>query len=155
MFGDSATRERVARELRYQNESVQRPQILDPNVIQTELIALIDWIQKQGLRLCVTSLRLDHGSDAFLGQPPDLIGTHWKGWAIDFWFLNSDRWDDYMDPNSHEFRAGLQIVARAPFELEVGLGGSANTPANELAAGPTWFCDNKSDHLHASAKRSS
>ena len=152
MFGDSRTRARVVEACLFQDPA-QKSDLRDSNVTQTELIALLDYLQKRGHRLEITAARSDHHDDTNLGEPDEFFGCHARGWAVDCWPLNSDRAGDYMDETTHDFRQFLVDASNAPFLMQIGLAGSADLQANHVAAGPTCFSDDGGDHVHLGTRR--
>ena len=152
LFGDGPTRSLVAKACRAQLYS-QTSDLLDPNQTQTEIIALLDYLQKRGHRIELTAVRSDHHDDSDLSTPSFFFGTHAHGWAVDCWPLNSDKAGDYMDPGSHNFRQFLKDASTAPFLMQIGLAGAANTAANQQAAGITAFVDDGGDHVHLGTRR--
>ena len=125
----------------------QRSDLLDPNITQTQLIAFLTHILAQGWAIEFTAICSDHHDDSCLTSPP-YCGTHAKGWAVDCWPLNTPKAGDYMDAGDPHFQKFLSQAMNAPFYMQTGLGGSANTGANQVAAGGAWFPDSDADHVH-------
>jgi hypothetical protein len=131
--------------LAFQDDS-QRSDLMNPNLTQTDLIALLialaeDW------NIEVTAVRSDHHDDSALGEH-----SHANGWCIDLWPLASAAAGDYLDAGDPRFAAFLEDVAKQPQLYQIGLAGSAWTSANAVAAGGTVFHDDGADHVHIGAK---
>jgi len=129
----------------FQRDS-QRADLLDPNVTRTELIALLSYLVDKGHHLELTAVKSDHHDDSDLA--PSGVGTHWCGWAADFWPLTGPKPGAYVDAVTQTFRDFLGDLAGAPYRLQTGLGGSANLPENLAAAGDASFSDGDEDHVH-------
>lgn len=129
----------------FQRDS-QRSDLLDPTKTQTELIAALRFLIGAGHIIEFTAIRSDHHDDS--GLNPTGVGTHARGWAADCWPLASTSPGDYVDAGDARFAAFLQDCAKMPFLFQIGLGGSADTSANQAASGDTCFSDNGGDHIH-------
>lgn len=128
-------------------DATQGPDLLDPNLTHTELIAMLIFLTSTcGHHIEVTAVRTDHHDDS--GLSADGVGTHACGWAVDCWPLSSATAGDYEDASTQAFQVFLRDIAEGPFLRQVGLAGTAATPANFTAAGPTAFDDGGADHIH-------
>lgn len=125
----------------FQDETKQKPDLLNPSVTKSDLIALLMMITSY-YPIEVTAVKSDHHDD---GTGP---GLHWCGGALDGWPLNSYKSGDYMDQNSAQFRSFLAKLAASPYCYDIGLGGSAYTPANLAACVGKGFQDAPVDHVH-------
>jgi len=122
----------------------QRDDLLDPNKTQTELIALLmELCEGKGYPIVFTAIRSDHSDDSGLG-----LHSHANGYCVDCWPLTSPVDGDYLDAGSGAFQAFLEDIAASPWLYQIGLGGSARTDGNRVAAGPTVFDDSGEDHVH-------
>lgn len=130
----------------FQDDS-QKSDLLDPDLTQTGLIALLsDLVFRFGHHLEITAVRKDHHDDHALG-----VHCHFDGYAVDLWPLNSATAGDYMDAGSDAFKAFLEHGAESDWLYQVGLAGSADTPRNRYFAGRTAFEDDGGDHVHFGA----
>lgn len=129
----------------FQRDS-ERTDLLDPNMTNTGLIALLLDVVNAGHILEFTAVRSDHSDDSGLG-----FHCHAHGFCADLWPLNSPEAGDYMDATSPYFAAFLRDVAKSTWLYQIGLAGSAYTTANVAAAGPTVFHDDGADHVHLGA----
>lgn len=120
----------------------QREDLLDPSKTNTSLIALLLDVARH-FSLQITCVRSDHHDDSKLGPH-----SHARGYCADVWPLSTHRAEDYMDENSPEMRLFLIQLARETWLHQIGLAGSAWTPANVAAAGSTCFHDDGDDHIH-------
>jgi hypothetical protein len=145
-----AVREKLVARLVFQDES-QKSDLLDPNMTQTELIAMLGALAAIW-HIEVTAVRSDHHDDSGLNPTPPNYGTHAHGWAIDCWPLRSGTPGDYLDAGDPLFQRFLKDASGLHFLLQIGLAGSADTPINHAAAGETVFSDDGPDHVHISAK---
>jgi hypothetical protein len=119
-----------------------------PSGTQTDLIALLTELTAKGHIILVTAVRSDHSDDSCLG-----LHSHADGFCIDCWpLLNASDPLSYADAESSQMTAFLADAARSNWLYQIGLGGSANTHANEVAAGRTVFADNGADHIHLGAR---
>jgi hypothetical protein len=143
------TRQWVCDRLVFQDDT-QQSDLLNENLTQTNLIALLEQLLKLGAHIEVTAVRSDHHDDSNLAQPP-YIGTHAHGWAIDLWPLIDSTPGNYVDAGTETFRDFLTECARLDGLFQIGLAGSADTPENHVSAGPTCFSDDGADHVHISA----
>lgn len=128
--------------------NTQRTDLLNPNLTQTDLIALLLALVAKGHIILFTAVRTDHHDDSGLGRPPEYVGTHAHGWAADVWPLNSPDPTDYIDAGDPRFAQFLEDAAASPWLHQIGLAGTADTPANRAAAGATVFSDDGADHVH-------
>ncbi len=133
-------------------DDTQRSDLLDVNLTQTELIALLTELVQKGHIILFTAVRSDHHDDSGLGTPPQYIGTHAHGWAADLWPLNSDDPTDYIDADDPRFQRFLADAAASSWLHQIGLAGSADTSTNQSAAGPTVFSDDGGDHVHLGSR---
>jgi len=125
----------------------QRSDLLDPNMIQTQVIAMLIYLTEHlGYDIEITALRSDHHDDSDLS--PNGVGTHAHGWGVDCWPLSDDNPGNYMVQDTHPFRQFLWDAAHGPFLLQIGLGGAAYNQGDIEAAGSTAFEDSASDHVH-------
>lgn len=130
-------------------DGTQSVDLLDENSTQTYLIAMLaHLVFEKGWPMEITAVRSDHHDDSGLAPGPDHIGTHARGWAVDLWPLNSRTAQDYTDAADARFARFCLDVANGPYLHQIGLAGSAWTPANVTASGPTVFQDDGSDHVH-------
>ncbi len=136
---------------KFQHNS-QRIDLLNPNLTQTDLIALLTELAGKGHIILFTAVRSDHHDDSGLGRPPGFIGTHAHGWAADVWPLNSPDPTDFIDAGDARFQQFLQDAAASSWLHQIGLAGTAFTTANQTAAGPTAFHDDGADHVHLGAQ---
>lgn len=117
--------------------------------VQTQLIDLLQYLVGHGALFVVTALKSDHSDDTSKCKSgPPYSGTHAHGWSVDCWPLALPQDGKYLDPADPQMQHFLRLVAGAPHLLQIGLGGSAVTPLNILAAGPTYFEDDGDDHVH-------
>ena len=124
----------------------QRTDLLDFNLTNTDLIALLQTATDHGEVLGITAVRTDHSDDSALG-----FYCHAHGFCADLWPMNSRTPGDWMDANDPRFAQWLQRVAASLYLHQIGLAGTAWTQANVDAAGPTVFHDDGADHVHLSA----
>jgi hypothetical protein len=129
----------------FQDES-QQTDLLDIQKTKTELIALLLDIVNAGFILEITAVKSDHHDDSALGEH-----CHFNGFCADLWPLNSNNPGDYMDASDPRFRKFLSTAAASVWLYQIGLAGSADTPANKEAAGSTVFDDDGADHVHLGA----
>lgn len=127
-------------------DDTQKSDLMDPSLTQTQLIALLLGLVDSGWNIEITAVRTDHGPDGYLG-----LHSHQNGYAVDCWPLATPRSGDYYDAGSPHFADFLSDAAKSAWLQQIGLGGSAFTPANMAAAGPTAFEDNGQDHVHLGA----
>ena len=125
----------------------QRTDLLDPARVQTEVIAMLQYLTRE-FWIELTAVRTDHHDDSDLNPTPPHEGTHACGWAVDCWPLNSSKPGDYMDAGDAHFRDFLGAIAQGPFYYQTGLAGEAYTQENMAAAGAQAFCDDGGDHVH-------
>ena len=138
-------REKLVVQLVFQRDS-QSTDLLDVNLTQTELIALLLDLTNKGWHIEITAVRSDHSDDSALG-----LHSHANGYCADLWPLASATPGDYLDASSASFRLFLADAADSSWLYQIGLAGSANTPENMAAAGPTAFADDGADHVHLGA----
>lgn len=141
-------REQLVDQLAFTADS-QRSDLLDPELTQTQLIALLldvsSAAQGWSCKLKLTSVRSDHRDDSSLG-----LHCHARGYCADLWPVDANgSWLSAEDPR---FQAILGAGAASSWLHQWGLAGTAWTPANEAAAGPTAFQDEGADHLHLGAQ---
>ena len=133
---------------KFQNDS-QKNDLLNSSATKTELIAFLQYMIQKKWIIEFTAICSDHHDDTPLCTAgPPYCGTHAKGWAVDCWPLNSPKAGDYIDAGDPRFQAFLSTAMHAPFYMQTGLGGSANSPINQIAAGADWFPDSEADHVH-------
>jgi hypothetical protein len=117
--------------------------------LQTDCIALLTeiCIVKKHI-IVITAAMHDHSNDSCLG-----FHSHADGFCVDCWPLL-----DKTDPTSYVPSIGqmmdsfLADCARSVWLYQIGLAGSADSRANEIAAGRTEFTDDGADHIHLGAK---
>ncbi len=126
----------------------QRRDLINESSTRSELVALLTFLVKRGHVIEITAIKADHHDDSSLGVAPLCEGTHAHGWAADCWPLASHTAGDYLDAAHPRFQAFLFDCARAPYLKQIGLAGSAWTPANRHASGATVFEDGGGDHAH-------
>ena len=129
----------------FQRQS-QRDDLLDVNMTQTELIALLLGLANKGHIILFTAVHADHHNDCALG-----LHSHSNGYAADVWFQKTRSITDYLDAESPEFLRALADAAKSPWLYQIGIAGSANTLSDHEAAGPTAFADGGADHIHLGA----
>lgn len=129
----------------FQHDS-QRSDLLDPNLTQTGLIALLTELVAKGHVLLFTAVRSDHGDDSALGEH-----SHANGYCADLWPNHSANPTDYIDATDPAFAVFLADCAKSAWLYQVGLAGTAWTSANAVAAGDTVFRDDGADHVHLGA----
>jgi hypothetical protein len=127
-------------------DGTQSSDLLDPSLTQTELIALLQDLVTKGFHIELTSVRTDHKDDSDLG-----LHCHANGYCADLWPLTGPTPGDYLDASDPVFAQFLASAADSVWLYQIGLGGSAYTPANVAAAGPTVFQDDDEDHIHLGA----
>ena len=130
----------------FQHEAEQHADLMDPAKTQTELIALLLELVGKGHVLEFTAIRSDHSDDSCLGYH-----SHADGFCADLWPLASRTAGDYLDASDDRFAAFLADAARSHWLYQIGLAGSADTRANQIAAGRTEFPDDGADHVHLGA----
>jgi hypothetical protein len=127
----------------------QRDDLLDPTVTQTELIAVLEHLVRNNWNLLFTAIVSDHHDDtAACKTGPPYCGTHAHGWSVDIWPLKFPHATAFLAANDPHFQKFLSQCAELPYLLQIGLGGGADSPINQAAAGPTWFADSNADHVH-------
>lgn len=135
-------RQEVVDRLFFQDEG-SKSDLLDPNLTNTNLIAMLDHLHVMGFFMEVTAVRSDHHPDGYLGKH-----SHQAGNAIDLWPLKNREAGNYLDENSRDFQLFLHYAQADNLCFQVGLGGSANNAHNVAILGPKGFIDNGSDHVH-------
>jgi hypothetical protein len=130
--------------LSFQDDS-QKTDLLDPSLTQTELIAALQHLLEQGWPIQVTAVRSDHHDDTALDATPPYVGTHAHGWAIDMWPMDPTAPSQYLDAGDARFAKFLTDCSHVPYYLQTGLGGTADTAINQVAAGAGWFADGYTD----------
>jgi len=135
-------------------QNIHRLDLLNPARTQTQLIALIEHMVDRGHVLEVTMVRTGHHDDGHNDPSgnPQGIGSHWFGWAVDFWFNRSKRLGDWMDVGEPGFMTGLRDLRLAPYLDQIGMTSDAHNDATVAAAGPRSFLDSGGSHLHAGAR---
>jgi len=133
----------------------QRNDIARTNGVQTQLIAMLEYLVGHGAIIEVTALKSDHSDDTTdCHTGPPYCGTHAHGWSVDCWPLlvatpyEQRQESDYMDAGDPRFQHFLRLVAQGPYLHQIGLGGSAYADADILASGSTCFRDDGEDHVH-------
>jgi hypothetical protein len=139
-----AAREALCNRLVFQRDS-QRSDLMDPNLTQTGLIALLLDVTA-GTTWEVTAVRSDHHDDSALGEH-----THANGYCLDGWPLNSKTPGDYMNANTLVFDKALRAASGSAWLYQIGLAGSAWSDEAVQNAGPTAFHDDGADHIHLGA----
>jgi hypothetical protein len=139
-------RQALVSKLVFQNSS-QQSDLLDPNMTQTTLIALLLDLVNKGHHIEITAVRSDHPDDSALG-----LHCHANGYCADLWPLGSATPQDYLNATNPYFQQFLQDAAASSWLYQIGLAGSAWTSANQTAAGQTVFQDQGADHVHLGAE---
>lgn len=139
-------RDALVKKLVFQKDS-QRSDLETIGVTQTNLIALLTDLTDRGWHIEITAVKTDHHDDSALG-----LHSHFNGYCVDCWPLASATPGDYLDADSQEFADFLADADDSAYHYQTGLAGSANTAANQEAAGPSWFPDTGGDHVHLGAK---
>jgi hypothetical protein len=128
--------------------SSQRCDLLDPAKTNSELIALIQYLNAGGFTIGFTAINSDHHYDG----PTE----HSAGLAFDGWPKNLATGGGWLD----DIAPYLAHLGKFPRLRNVGLAGSAYTPGNLKALGLLWtpypenppfpvaFHDNGGDHIH-------
>lgn len=137
-----AARKHLCDRLIFQRDS-ERADLMDPARTHTELIALLIEILDKGFHLEITAVRADHHDDSGLGRH-----THANGEAVDCWPLITNTAGHYLDAEAPLFQDFLEAAAASPWLYQIGLAGTAWTPANAAAAGASAFHDTGADHVH-------
>lgn len=125
----------------------QKSDLLDPNITQTGLIAVLSELVAKGYYLLITAVKSDHHDDSALGEH-----CHFNGYAADLWPLHSSTGTDYINADDPKFAVFLKVLASCAYHYQTGLAGSADTDALHAAAGPTCFSDSGADHIHVGAQ---
>jgi hypothetical protein len=128
-------------------DATQRSDLLDENITQTYLIALLSNLVAKGHVIEFTAIKTDHHDDSALGEY-----CHFNGWCADCWPLSTTTAGAYLDAGDARFLSFLSDAAADPDLFQIGLAGSAWTPEAIAAAGPTVFEDAGGDHIHLGAK---
>jgi hypothetical protein len=124
----------------------QRNDLLNPEITQTGLIALLSDLVAKGHIIELTAVKSDHHNDSDLGEH-----CHFNGYCADGWPLASSTPRDYLDANDLRFKQFLLDVAASSYLYQVGLAGSAWTMVNQAASGSHMFHDDGADHVHLGA----
>jgi hypothetical protein len=132
----------LCRRLHFQDMS-QRSDLLDPDLTNTQLVALLTDLLNHGCKIVITAVRSDHHDDSGLGK-----FCHANGYCADVWPLASDNATDYLDAGDPRFAAFLADAASFGALHQIGLAGSAWNKSNTIAAGPSVFADDGDDHVH-------
>jgi hypothetical protein len=130
----------------FQNDS-QRTDLLNPDLTQTGLIAVLSELVAKGFYLLFTAVKSDHHDDSGLGEH-----CHFNGYCADLWPLHSSTATDYINADDPKFAVFLKVLASCRYHYQTGLAGSADTDACHEAAGPTCFSDSGADHIHVGAQ---
>jgi hypothetical protein len=128
-------------------DATQSSDLENVDLTQTQLIALLLDLTNKGWNIEITAVRTDHSDDRSLG-----LHCHANGYCADLWPLASSAPQDYLDAGDPRFQQFLSDAAASPWLYQIGLAGSAYTPANVTAAGPTVFQDDGADHVHLGAQ---
>ncbi len=129
----------------FQRDS-ERSDLLDETITKTTLIALLQELVAKGHCIEFTAVKSDHSDDSALGYH-----CHFNGYWADLWPLASTTAGDYLDAADPRFQAFLRDAAASKYIWQIGLAGSAFTPANMSAAGTSAFQDDGADHVHLGA----
>lgn len=121
-----------------------RTDLLDGSITCLPLIQHLTFILDGGFNLELTMVKTGHHNDGPHG--------HFGGYAADGWFLKDRTNGDWVDAGAPAFQVGLRRAAKSPHLRQTGLAGTAYTPANMAAAGPTVFKDSGDDHVHFGAQ---
>ncbi|MHB1798056.1 MAG: hypothetical protein ACYCUI_07090 [Vulcanimicrobiaceae bacterium] len=124
----------------------QRADLLDENVTQTTLIALLGELVAAGHIIEFTAVKSDHHDDTALGQH-----CHFNGFCADCWPLASTSPGDYLAASHPRFTSFIADAAASTYRWQIGLAGSAWTGNAIAAAGVTVFHDDGADHVHLGA----
>lgn len=124
-------------------DATQYADLLDSTKTQDCLISFLLNLLSHGFHVELTAVKTDHHDDSDLG-----LHCHFNGYCVDCWPLSSAKPGDYQDAGTKAFRKFLQTAASNPYLYQIGLAGSADTAANQVAAGHTVFSDNGEDHIH-------
>jgi hypothetical protein len=127
----------------------QRTDLMNENMTNTYLIALIQVLIDKGHLVYFTAVRSDHHDDGPHG--------HAGGYAFDGWPCSGLNPVAFLDAGDPRFAAYLADVAAFSNTWQVGLAGTADTQANQQATGlpyqqwdapKTVFSDTGADHVH-------
>ena len=124
-------------------DDTQKPDLLNENMTQTDLIALLVELVNKGHHIEITAVRTDHSNDSGLGEH-----CHANGYCADMWPLTGPTAGAYLDAGDAAFQKFLQDAAASQWLYQIGLAGSAYTSANVAAAGSSVFQDDGADHVH-------
>jgi len=124
----------------------QQNDIRNDDITETYLISILQTLHDKGWYIGITSVCSDHSDDSDLGEH-----CHSNGYCVDLWPLNTPNAGDWMDANAPAFADFLMDIANADYLHQIGLAGTAVTPVNLAAAGPTAFVDEGADHIHVGA----
>lgn len=126
---------------------VERDDLINELRTQDKLIQCL-WQITRTWPVMFTAVVSDHSDDRAEGPH-----CHRNGYCADLWpiYITNGTWE-YVDAGTHNFRLFLQCVKNAPNIYEIGLGGSAYTQQNMLAASGgrcnDIFEDSNQDHVH-------
>lgn len=134
-----------SRYLFFESQS-QQDDLLNPDLTQTGLIALLQELTGKGHILQLTAVKADHSNDSALGEH-----CHYNGYAVDCWPLKSFTPGDWLDANDYRFQQFLSDLATSSYLHQIGLAGSAWTGTNQTAAKGMAFEDTGADHVHIGA----
>lgn len=141
-------RDKLVGALVFQKAS-QKSDLDSTALTHTELIALLTYLVfDRGWPIEITAVRTDHHDDSGLSWPPEYVGSHAHGWAVDCWPLNTLVAGDYVDASNARFQRFLDDCRVAPYLDQIGLAGTAWSTENANCAGPTAFHDDGADHIH-------
>jgi hypothetical protein len=128
-------------------DDTQQSDLLDENLTQTDLIALLIELVNKGHHLELTAVRSDHADDSALG-----LHCHANGYCADMWPLTGPTAGAWLDAGDPYFQEFLQDAAASQWLFHIGLAGSAWTSDNVASAGSTVFQDDGADHVHLAAQ---
>ena len=136
----------------FQNPDTQKADLLNPDMTDSNLIALIQFLIDRGHILEFTAIRSDHHVDGYNGHNPG-------GKAFDCWPLGSAIAGTYLDASA--LKPFLADVAAFSGLYQLGLAGTAYTADNvaatglieNFAANPCVFHDEGADHIHCGVHR--
>lgn len=127
-----------------------RTDLLDANLTDSNLIALLQYLTDKGHFVELTMVRTGHRDDGPNG--------HAGGKAFDCWPLKTATKDDWLDASDPRFAAFLADLGAFPGMRQLGLADTADTEANRKSTGlpyedwnarATCFSDQGDDHVHA------
>lgn len=91
-------RQDLVNKLVFQRDS-EKSDLMDPNMTQTTLIALLLDLVNKGHHIEITAIRTDHSDDSSLG-----LHCHHNGYCADLWPLGSTAPGDYLDASNPYFQ---------------------------------------------------